>query len=117
RLFANQLLELKSQLLVMKFSLLKALDQVGLVAHRGAAVLVKLRDLVHMHSQRGAGGDDRACASTGDVVEIISKHEVVAASEFFFKLTLDLSENFERDYTTNTTTVECKKFSRTGFCK
>jgi hypothetical protein len=32
-------------------------------------------------------------------------------------LTLDLSENFERDYAANAATVECKKFSRTGFGK
>jgi hypothetical protein len=32
-------------------------------------------------------------------------------------LALDFSENFERDYTANATTVECKKFSRTGFGK
>src|SRR5436190_22278329 len=101
----------------MKFPLLKALDEVGLVEHRGAALLVKPRDVLHPHSQRKTSGDDCACARAGNVVEIISKHEVVAASEFLFKLTLDFSENFERDYAANTTTVECKKFSGTGFGK
>src|SRR5262245_42873618 len=101
----------------MKFPLLKALDEVGLVEHCRPAVLVKLRDPLHGHSQRQTGGDNRACARARDVIEIISKHEVISASEFLFKLTLDLAENFQRNYTANTATIECKKFSRTGFGK
>src|SRR5690349_21880877 len=94
----------------MKFSLLEALDQVGPVEHRGAAILIKPRHLFHPHSQCKTSGNDCACAGAGDVVEIITKHEVVATAELLFELTLDFSEHFERDYTTNTTTVERKKF-------
>src|SRR5712671_1442594 len=47
--FLNQFLKADSQLLVVKFPLLEAPDEANFVEHRGTALLVKARDLLHPH--------------------------------------------------------------------
>lgn len=111
---AEDLLEPGRELLVLELRT-EAPPEARLVEHRSAALEVELADFGHAHPQRQAGCDDRARAGPGDEVELVREPKILTAGAA--QLSLDLSEDLDRDQPTDPAAIEREQLAWAATCQ